>query len=34
MGIRPVTKYRKAEYKSVVARKLLGKLNARARLLN
>lgn len=34
IGIRPVTKYRKAEYRSVVARDLLGKLNARARLPN
>jgi len=31
-GIRPVTKYRKASYKSEVAKDLLGKLNALARL--
>lgn len=31
-GIQPITKYRKAEYKSDVARDLLGKLNAVARL--
>ncbi len=32
MGIRPVTKYRKAEYGSKVAADLIGKLNAVARL--
>ncbi len=32
MGIRPVTHYRKAEYGSEVAAKLVGKLNAMARL--
>lgn len=32
MGIRPVTKYRKASYGSDVASKLIGKLNAMARL--
>ncbi len=32
MGIRPVTRYRKAEYKTKVAADLLGKLNALARL--
>lgn len=31
-GIQPVTKYRKANYKSDVSRELLGKLNAMARL--
>jgi branched-chain amino acid aminotransferase len=34
VGIRPVTKYRKAEYASEVARNLLGKLNALARFSN
>lgn len=32
MGIRPITKYRKKEYKSEVASNLIGKLNAAARL--
>ena len=32
MGIRPITKYRKAEYKSDVYQSLIGKLNAAARL--
>jgi branched-chain amino acid aminotransferase len=34
IGIRPVTRYRKAEFKSEVAKNLLGKLNAQARFLN
>ena len=32
LGIQPVTKYRKAIYKSDLARELIGKLNAAARL--
>lgn len=32
IGIRPITKYRKKEFNDVVARDLLGKLNAMARL--
>ena len=32
LGIRPVTKYRKKEFKNVVAHDLMGKLNAMARL--
>lgn len=32
IGIKPVSKYRKKEYTSSVAKKLLGKLNAQARL--
>lgn len=32
VGIQPVTKYRKKSYKSTVAKDLLGKLNAKARL--
>lgn len=32
IGIRPVTHYRKATYSAVVAREILGKLNAQARL--
>lgn len=33
VGIRPITKYRKASYKVLVATELLGKLNASARLI-
>ena len=32
VGIRPITKFRKKEYKSEVAKELLGKLNVKARL--
>ena len=31
-GIQPITKYRKKEYVNTVAKELLGKLNAKARL--
>lgn len=34
LGIRPVTRYRKASYENSVARDLIGKLNALARLAN
>ncbi|RRO22176.1 aminotransferase class IV [Flavobacteriaceae bacterium 14752] len=32
LGIKPISKYRKKEYKNTVAKELLGKLNAQARL--
>jgi branched-chain amino acid aminotransferase len=32
MGIQPISKYRKKEFKTAVARELLAKLNVKARL--